>query len=416
MRASSRSHARCGSMASSSGSSIARLGSSLHKVLADSATKPNTMSAWVRSPRCRPSNFACSKHQASSRGTVSVRVRSSASASRVSPSFDAPCRSSRSFSISRTVRPDAFASQNSASSGLATVAKSTAMLQLSEPEISASARTGRPSNRRAKVRACRVQLAERSQRSSAYASTDENPSAWCPPLRSSKSSPRPISKRKRPASPARRASSASSASTRSSEHVARCERSGRRRTRPASATLECAGASGCVNMVPLPYTHDPTRSQRPIARRSRPQTASKSISRQNARSVSPRRKNPRLWSQLDVSASFRRASRQAQREESTRSLCRSFREYVEAKARRSAFEGSRRVHVACAPECGENRLSSPRQDENYTLTTGPALCKAGVELPDDAVRLYAFSISPDSKNWVGFGLKQYAVAFVARAS
>jgi hypothetical protein len=47
-------------------------------------------------------------------------------------------------------------------------------------------------------------------------------------------------------------------------------------------------------------------------------------------------------------------------------LCRSFREYVEAKARRSAF--------------------------------GAALDKAGVELPDDAVRLYADSICPDSKN------------------
>jgi probable HAF family extracellular repeat protein len=49
------------------------------------------------------------------------------------------------------------------------------------------------------------------------------------------------------------------------------------------------------------------------------------------------------------------------------------------------------------------------------LTTGAALYKAGVELPDDAVGLYAYSISPDSKTWVGFGLKEYAVPFVARA-
>jgi hypothetical protein len=51
------------------------------------------------------------------------------------------------------------------------------MLQLSEPDISASSTAGSRPSRRANPRAFWVQLAERSHRSSAYASIDENPSA-----------------------------------------------------------------------------------------------------------------------------------------------------------------------------------------------------------------------------------------------
>jgi hypothetical protein len=171
---------RCGSRALSSAGAIAVRGSSPHRVLVDSATNASITSASVPSGpsfRLRARIFACSKHHPSSRGTVIVRVRSSSSTSGDSQ-LSAPRRSSdTSTFICLTVRCVASVSQKSASPGVATVATTAAMLQLSEPESSASASAGSASSRHAKPRAFCVQLGDRSHRSSAYDSIDENPSA-----------------------------------------------------------------------------------------------------------------------------------------------------------------------------------------------------------------------------------------------
>ena len=98
---------------------------------------------------------------------------------------------------SRTVRPAARSSSAASFSAVACRTRSSAMLQPSRPLSIAVRISTRPRSRirRATRRASRHHGLLRPHRSSAYASIDENPSSWWPPVSCRRSSSSPICRR-----------------------------------------------------------------------------------------------------------------------------------------------------------------------------------------------------------------------------